>query len=289
LTRGFAGPKPSSRAPAEKSGSMTEATDLPTRPPETAPRGQPGAARHRSAYGWRAKLGLIVPPTNTVNEGEWSRMVPEGVTFHTRRMKLHADTTSEAGRAALYADIGQAVGDLTPARVDVVAYGCTAGSMISPPDALPHHIAGVAGCAAVTTAAAIVAALKALGVRRLSVATPYHQALNDHEEHFLTDNGFEVLAIAGLGIGAGGPHEYIRIAETPLDAVADHARRVFRPGSDALLISCTDFPTLPLLPVLEAELGVPVVTSNQATFWAALRAAGIVDRFERFGALLARH
>ncbi len=248
-----------------------------------------GPTRHRSAYGWRAKLGLIVPPTNTVNEGEWSRMVPEGVTFHTRRMPLHADTTSEAGRAALYADIGRAVGDLTPARVDVVAYGCTAGSMVSPPDALPQHITGIAGCAAVTTAAAIVQALRALGVRRLSIATPYHQALNDHEEHFLTDNGFEVLSIAGLGIGAGGPNEYIRIAETPLDAVATHARRVFRAGSDALLISCTDFPTLPLLPDLEREFGVPVVTSNQATFWAALRAAGIKDRFERFGVLLARH
>ncbi len=132
-------------------------------------------------------------------------------------------------------------------------------------------------------------ALDALGARRLVVATPYHRRLNDHEVDFLGANGFEVLAISGLGIGAGGAHEYVRIAETPLDAVKAHALSVLRPGADALLITCTDFPTLPLLAGLEAETGLPVVTSNQATFRAALRAAGIADRFSGFGRLLAEH
>jgi maleate isomerase/arylmalonate decarboxylase len=58
-------------------------------------------------------------------------------------------------------------------------------------------------------------------------------------------------------------------------------------GSDAILITCTDFPTLPLIAQLEREFGVPVVTSNQATFWAMLRAAGVDDRFTDFGRLLA--
>jgi maleate isomerase/arylmalonate decarboxylase len=134
-----------------------------------------------------------------------------------------------------------------------------------------------------------VAALKALAVGRLSVATPYADRLNEHETHFLEENGFTVERLIGLGIGANGPAEYIRIAETPIDKVAAHARAAFVPGSDALLITCTDFPTLPLIGDLEAELGVPVVTSNQGTFWAILRAVGIDDRFERFGRLLANH
>ena len=71
--------------------------------------------------------------------------------------------------------------------------------------------------------------------------------------------------------------------------MAAHARAAFVPGSDALLITCTDFPTLPLIPELEDELGVPVVTSNQATFWAMLRAARIDDRFEHLGKLLSTH
>ncbi len=95
-----------------------------------------------------------------------------------------------------------------------------------------------------------------------------------------------MLHIAGLGIGASGPQDYIRIAETPVAEVAAHARASFRPGAEALVISCTDFPTLPVLGALEAELGVPVITSNTATLWAALRAAGVTDALAGGGRLL---
>jgi maleate cis-trans isomerase len=241
--------------------------------------------RHLSAYSSRAKIGLIVPPTNTVNEAEWGRMMPDGVTFHTVRMPLHAPghgTTIDA----VAQDIAAKAGELTPAGVDVVAYACTAGSMVTPPDALCQAASALAGVPIVTTAAAIVAALRSLGARRLSIATPYHDALNDHEVAFLEAAGFEVLAIAGLGIGANGPSDYPRIARTPLEAVKEHARAVFVHGSDALLITCTDFPTLPLIEPLERELGVPVVTSNQATLWEALRTAGLSDRIAQAGTLL---
>ena len=245
--------------------------------------------RHLSTYAPRAKLGLVVPPTNTVNEAEWARMMPDGVTFHTHRMPLHADTTSEAGKKALMDDLDGVFGLLKQSRVDAIAYACTAGSMINPVQALPDALGERNAVKAVTTSAAIVSALKTLGAKRLSVATPYADRLNEHETHFLEENGVIVDRLIGLGIGARGPAEYIRIAETPLDKVAAHARAAFVPGSDALLITCTDFPTLPLIAPLEAELGVPVVTSNQATFWAMLRAAGIDDRFEHFGRLLANH
>jgi maleate isomerase/arylmalonate decarboxylase len=245
--------------------------------------------RHQSTYSSRAKLGLIVPPTNTVNEAEWSRLVPAGVTFHTHRMPLHLGANTPEGRAELLHDLSGVVGLLKQARVDVVAYACTAGSMMNPVNGLPDEIAARNDIAAVTTSAAIVAALKVLNVRRLSVATPYHAALNDHETHFLEENGFTVERLIGLGIGAGGPSEYPLIAQTPLEKVRETARACFVPGSEALLITCTDFPTLPLIAGLEAEFGVPVVTSNQATLWASLRAAGITDSVAEAGTLFSHH
>jgi maleate isomerase/arylmalonate decarboxylase len=249
------------------------------------------AARERPAmvYGTRARLGLIVPPTNTANEAEWAQMVPPGVTVHVARMPLHTDTESDEGRRALYADVERAASDLAQASVDVIAYGCTAGSMTSPMTAICDFVTGLAAVPSVTTAASLVEALRALGASRVALATPYHDALNEHERAFLGANGVEVVAMAGLGIGGGGAHEYVRIARVPLDEVRAHALAVDRPEAEALLISCTDFATLPLLADIEAELGKPVVTSNQATLWAALRAAGIDDRFERFGRLLAEH
>lgn len=247
------------------------------------------AGRPAMVYGTRARLGLIVPPTNTANEAEWQVMAPEGVTVHAVRMPLHTGTSSEEGLRALYADVEHAASDLAQASVDVIAYGCTAGSMTTPMTALCDFVTGRTGLPSVTTAASLVGAFRALGVQRVAVATPYHDELNEHERGFLAANGITVVAMAGLGIGAGGPQEYVRIARVPLDDVRRHALAVDRPEAEALLISCTDFATLPLIAELEDRLGKPVVTSNQATFWAALRAAGDDGRFDRFGALLRDH
>lgn len=239
-----------------------------------------------TSYGQRAKLGLIVPPTNTVNEAEWQQMMPENVTFHVTRMPLHSDTSSAAGKKALHSDIEKATSDLAQAGMSVIAYGCTAGSMVQPLDQLSDFMTEISGTPAVTTAGAIVAALQALNVTKISIATPYHDALNAHEVAFLAENGVETLEIKGLGIGGGGPHEYIQIARTPVDQIKSHVLSVDHKDADAILISCTDFPALDLIPELEAELGKPIITSNQATLWAALRAAKIEDHFKNFGMLL---
>lgn len=235
---------------------------------------------HESVYSHRAKLGLITPPTNTVNEAEWARMVPEGVTVHSHRMPLHH------GEGVLEM-IAANVGLLRQADVDVVAYACTAGSMVTPAHALPDAAGQATGAQVVTTAAAIVDALNHVGAARISVATPYHDALNAHEVAFLADHGVEVLAIAGLGLGANGPADYPRIARTPLARIEALAMQVIRPGGEALLLTCTDFPTLPLIPMLEDRLGIPVLSSNTATFWASLRRAGIDDPVPQAGRLLA--
>ncbi|EAQ02229.1 Putative decarboxylase [Pseudooceanicola batsensis HTCC2597] len=241
--------------------------------------------RHVSAYSYRAKLGLIVPPTNTVNEAEWAQLMPAGVTFHTHRMPLHGAGQDEA----LMADLSASVALLAQSGADAVAYACTAGSMTVPASRLPEAATGTTGHRVLTTSAALIEALRALGAERISIATPYAQAVNDHEVEFLSAHGIETLAIAGLGIGSGGPHEFVQIARTPLEEVRKHAVEIFDPASDALLIACTDFPTLPLIPDLEATLGVPVVTSNQATLWAMLRAVGIGDHLPGAGRLFAEH
>lgn len=247
------------------------------------------SSTHYRPYGTRAKLGLIVPPTNTVNEAEWWRMAPEGVTVHVTRMALHTDSATAAGEARLYADVERAVKDLAAAGVDVIAYGCTAGSMLMPLARITDFMSSVAGVPCVATAPSLVHACRALGVTRVSLATPYHDALNEHERHFLAENGIEVIALKGLGIGAGGAHEFVRIARVPKEEGRAHARSVDSPAAEALMVSCTDFAMLESIPVLEQELGKPVVTSNQATFWAALRAAGVDDRIEGGGRLLREH
>jgi maleate isomerase/arylmalonate decarboxylase len=161
--------------------------------------------------------------------------------------------------------------------------------MVQPLDSLAGFMSRESGRPAVATAPALVHACRALGLKRVSLATPYHDALNHHENEFLAENGIEVVAMKGLGIGAGGPHEYVRIAKVPEEDVYAHCRSADHPDAEGMIVSCTDFRTLGILPRLEKELGKPVVSSNLATFWMALRAAGVKERLKGYGRLLEQH
>ena len=242
-----------------------------------------------TVYGRRAKIGVIVPPTNTANEAEWQAMAPAGVSIHAARMKLHTDTTSEAGKRELYADIGRFARDLAQTGPDVIVYGCTAGSMVSPVTALPDHMGRETGRPCITTAQSLIEALRALGATKVAVATPYHDRLNEHEAHFLAAHGIATVAMAGLGYGAGGIEEYRNIARVPPDEVFEHARAVDRPDAQAILVSCTDFATLGVLDRLERATGKPAISSNQATLWLALRRAGVSDKLAGHGRLFDKH
>lgn len=100
-----------------------------------------------TVYGTRAKIGVIVPPTNTVNEAEWQQLLPSEVSLHSARMPLHTDTASDAGRAALYRDIDYHAAQLAMADVNVIAYNCTAGSLIDPVEALAERVTQKTGAA----------------------------------------------------------------------------------------------------------------------------------------------
>ena len=241
----------------------------------------------RKPIGWRARIGVIVPPSNTVNEAEFARMAPDGVTFHFTRSPLHKDPAADDFREMM-ADLEQALGDLVACNVGLTTYACTAGSMACPADRLLGKMKDVAKVEAVSTAGAILQALEALGVRCIAMATPYTDATNDHEREYLEEHGIEVLATAGLGLNTS--LEMIqKISRVPPPQVLAHARSVDHPDAEALLICCTDFNTLDVIEPLERELGKPVVSSNTATFWASLRAAGIDDRIEGYGRLLTEH
>src|SRR5688572_9804244 len=124
------------------------------------------------------KIGLIVPPQNSVNDLEWRRMLPPGIDFGVARIPLHADTTSPEGRRGLYADLRKAVDDLKPYRADVIAYACTAGSMSLPLDGLTGAMQKMAGVPCVATAPSLILACRALGLHKVAIATPYHDAVN---------------------------------------------------------------------------------------------------------------
>ena len=111
--------------------------------------------------------------------------------------------------------------------------------------------------------------------------TPYDQATNDREVHFLEHHGVTVLAEKGLGIDGG-----VEMAAIEPEAWFRETVALRDPAADAYFISCTTIRSADVIEQLEDALGKPVLTSNQAMLWQALRDAGIDDRISGFGRLL---
>ena len=237
--------------------------------------------------GWRARIGVIVPTVNIIAEPEFHAMAPDGVTSHFTRMPLHFHPEEDEFKE-LMDDLDIRLDELKICGSTVVAYNCTVGSMACPADLLKAKLEGDTGKPSAATATSVLKALEVLGVTRISMATPYDQATNEHEKEYLAAAGIEVVAMAGYEFPDNGLGGLNFASVSPADVLA-HARKVDRPEAEAVFISCANFGSAGIAQALEDEIGKPVITSNICCFWACLRAGGIDDRIEGFGSLLARH
>lgn len=227
------------------------------------------------------RLGLIVPSSNTTMEAEYRRVLPDGFTIHTARMRLR-EVTVEA-LLEMERGVEEEALKLADARVDVIGYGCTSGSLVK---GLGHDteivtkIEKTTNTPAVATAGAVVEALKALEIRRVAVATPYIDEINGLERDFLEANGFEVLDIRGLKIV-----DNTSIGRVAGDKVVRLVKALRHDEASGVFISCTNLPTTSILQRLEEDLRKPVVSSNSATLWSMLKRCGSKAEIQGLGRL----
>jgi maleate isomerase len=233
--------------------------------------------------GWRGRVGVIVPSPNLLVETSMPRLAPEGITFHTARLTLSRGANVEGVRE-MSARILDAARDLATAKVDAIAYCCTAGSFVEGPAhdaAVIRKIHEVAGCPVVTTMGAIVGALRRLGITRPVALSPYIEELEKLEVRYLEQEGFEIVATASMGISDPvalhypSPREVYRLA-----------RQTWTDRGDGVLISCIALRSHIIAEVLERDLGTPVVTALTATLWAILAALGVREPVRGYGRLL---
>lgn len=226
----------------------------------------------------RARLGLLVPFTNTNVEPDLYRLVPRGVSVHVARMGGYdADAIPDAGQmqGLGLAELETPLGLLAGARPDVVLYGCTSATLTHGPAfdrALAERIARQTGAASVTAAGALVEALGDLGARRIGFAAPYTADINAAAIGFLQASGFEVVAQAAVS----GDLSNDAMGEMQPDAVLKLGLEADNDRADALVLSCTDMRAVEVIEALEQATGRPVVTSNQAMAYVAQKRLGIV-------------
>lgn len=238
----------------------------------------------------RARFAILVPFTNTNLEPDMTLLRPDGVSLHFARMGGYDQDEipdAEQMRGLGAADIDGPLRLLQAVRPDVILYGCTSATLTHGPGFdrdLATRIKAESGAETVTAAGALVHALSTLGVARVGFASPYVPAINDMAVAFLSESGVEVVArsevsetLDNVGQGALDPQGVFDLA-----LGADH------PDADALVLSCTDMRSVEIIARLEETVGKPVISSNQAMAFQAMRLAGIPDEIPGFGRLLAR-
>jgi maleate isomerase len=191
-----------------------------------------------------------------------------------------AEAVTQVERAAL---------ELASAEVDVILQAGTAIAFFrgfGHDTELCRRIVELTGIKATTSLTAVVEALRALGIKKPAIVTSYIADIDGRLADVLEKSGFEVAAIKGMGIKKSIDMGKVEPEETYL-----LAKQVVRsaPAADGILISCGNLRSFEVIEPLETDTGLPVVTSNQAGLWQALRLAGVNERLSNLGRLLRDH
>jgi maleate isomerase len=241
-------------------------------------------ARSTPNYGSRLRIGMLMPCRNTVAEPDARALLPAGVSLHATRLRLLG--TSHEELMAMTRDVESAAELLAAAKMDLLAFHCTAASTLDA-DLGADVVARIekrTGIRATATSEALLAALAVLGATRIVMVSPYRQAINDSEVAFFAQHGIEVIQEIGLAL----PDAQTMSAVTP-EEWYERTVAMKRPDADAYFLSCTNIRAVPAIERLEQALGAPVISSNQAMIWHCLRKAGLDDVVPGYGKLLSAH
>jgi maleate isomerase len=149
---------------------------------------------------------------------------------------------------------------------------------------LKRRIETVTGKPATATSESLTAAFRALGAKRIVLVSPYTKPVNEREVAYFAHQGITVLSETGLSLEGGEAYAGVEPGIWYRIAMANRHKE-----ADAYFLSCTTIRSTPVIAALERDLGRPVVTSNQAMAWNALRLGGVRDQRAGFGTLFAAH
>lgn len=230
----------------------------------------------------RARLGFICVANAGLTEGDMFTMRPEGVGLSFSRVRMNTECTIE-NLAQMEHDLEEALEAFAPARpdLDVICYNCTSGSFVIGEDKVCRMIEhGRDGVRATTLLTGVVAALKAVGATKVAIGTAYTQDIDALEREYFEARGFSLTDLQGLGLMTD-----VEMNQVSPGYLREFALSLDRRGADAIFLSCGALRSLEIVAELEALTGLPVICSNQASFWHCLRLTGINDRLAGFGRL----
>jgi maleate isomerase len=229
-------------------------------------------------YGWRNRIGLIIPSSNTTCEPELQKMAPDGISIHASRVynpEVKSEAEKEAAIIQMNREVERAAREVASVEPSVIVYGCTTGSFLKGPgydQEVEQKITSQTGIQALTTTTAVVEALKTFGFKNIAMATPYTSGTAAKERDFFEKVIPELKVVREKNLELISNLARGRLL--PFTAY-QAAKEIVTPEVDGVFISCTNWRTIEIIEMLEKDVGKPVVTSNQASLWLALKKMGM--------------
>lgn len=241
------------------------------------------------------RVGQIVPSSNTTMETEIPAMLrvretvaSERFTYHSSRMRMKKVVKEEL--EAMDRDSDRCALELSDARVDVLGYACLVAIMsmgkgyhrVSQARLARLTDTNGAPAPVVTSAGALVEALHAMGMKRISVLCPYMKPLTRLVVEYIESEGIAVKDSLALEI----PDNLQVAAQDPAQLLTLY-KRLDRGGIDGIVLSaCVQMRSLPSIDAVEREAGIPTLSAAVATTWGMLRAMQLPTYIPGCGALL---
>lgn len=217
-------------------------------------------------------VGLLALSTDMAVEPEIRTFLGNERQLYSTRLPFDPQISPESLQK-LRGHIDGATRLLLPGKpLGAVAFGCTSGAIAVGPDVIRMLVRAVRpDVVVVDPISAVSAGMGALGMRRISVVTPYPESVNRMIAGFITQAGFKIVGASVLRAPGEGRTPPNRVKSEDIRAAAIAAGRG---DVDGVFISCTALRCAAIVGEIEAEIGKPVVTSNQAMAWRILRETG---------------
>jgi maleate isomerase len=241
------------------------------------------------------RIGLIVPSSNTTMETEIPEMLrrraavaPERFTFHSSRTRLKHVTKEELDR--MVEDSDRCARELADARVDAIAYACLVALMAQTPGfhcAAEERLRAATGesgapVPVVSSAGALVEALRALGATRIALVAPYLRPITSLVVDYLSASGVDV--VDSISLEVSNNLEVGRLDPARLPDIA--AELDIRDADAVVLSACVQMPSLAAIEAAEERLGLPVLSAGTATVFRLLQALDLEPVVPGAGGLL---
>lgn len=235
-------------------------------------------------FGWRRRIGLSSPTVIEMISYDFYRLAPAGVDLCAVTSNIEfwdKDHFTRSLDAVL-----ESAAYLASRNVDFIVH-CgmplvtTRGKGFE--DELVRQITEKTGLGATTSIRSAIRGLRHIGIRNVAIASPYPQELHQSAVTFLGESGFNVVAHGSLDV----PFKALQDASP--EQIYAHARRVVKNASatvEGIYIPCNQWAAADAVPLIEADLGIPVVTGAHADFWEAFRSVGVRDVIEGHGVLM---